>query len=432
MGKRYRNLDYAICQRAVATCFDGKWDRMDVLSFVECYAGIAREEIYRDALIGAVNRRNEAVDCIALARLDMAEGILAGQAPDDMEPVRIKSRVDGLSGKVRDIASLCIWHQLLGHLEVLLLEPLFRARLLPTQHSSIPGRGQTKLMRQCVRILHKDLGIKVVGKLDGVSAYASLQYSVVAEIVRREVPRAKEAICILVYLATLAPGGHMIIGGYLDAWLFNFAMSYLMRYLLSLRKVRRGKEIPLVIRCVSYADDVGLFFSNKSAAERVAKLADRWAREHLGMALRVSACPLKLCTAEEEQARKRAERPAQRGSPCLDMAGFRIHKSYVTVRKRVFLRARRRLLRGWRELRRYGTLLLSRAQSIISYNGFIANTTSRKFAEKYHVQKLLQVAKQVQTAALRRREEKRRIRYYAAVMRYEQCLTVQGDAGGAA
>lgn len=41
---------------------------------------------------------------------------------------------------------------------------------------------------------------------------------------------------------SVAPGGHLIIGGYLDAWLFNFVMSYAIRYLYTLGSTRRGKR----------------------------------------------------------------------------------------------------------------------------------------------------------------------------------------------
>lgn len=51
-------------------------------------------------------------------------------------------------GKIRDIALLCIMHQLIGHITKLMMKPLIQARLLPTQHASIPGHGQTMLKDQ--------------------------------------------------------------------------------------------------------------------------------------------------------------------------------------------------------------------------------------------------------------------------------------------
>ncbi len=34
------------------------------------------------------------------------------------------------------------------------------------------------------------------------------------------------------------PDGVLLIGGYLPCWLFNYVMSYVLRYILSHRKVR--------------------------------------------------------------------------------------------------------------------------------------------------------------------------------------------------
>ena len=61
-------------------------------------------------------------------------------------------------------------------------------------------------------------------KTDVVNAYASLKYDVCIELVMMEIPKARYAIGLLKYLKSVAPGGHLIIGVYLDAWLFNFAM----------------------------------------------------------------------------------------------------------------------------------------------------------------------------------------------------------------
>lgn len=153
-----------------------------------------------------------------------------GIEPDDMEPPTIRQRPDGMTGKTRDIALLSILHQLIGHVEKLMIEPLINARLLPTQHASIPGRGQTLLKDQAHRYLLKEtVGVRYIQKTDVVHAYATLKYQVCVDILKKEIPKAKAAIVLLEYLGRIAPDGHLIIGGYIDAWLFNFTMSYAIR-----------------------------------------------------------------------------------------------------------------------------------------------------------------------------------------------------------
>lgn len=53
--------------------------------------------------------QNEAVEAIGLAMLGIVEDLVDhGIEPDDMEPVTIRQRPDGMTGKIRDIALLCI------------------------------------------------------------------------------------------------------------------------------------------------------------------------------------------------------------------------------------------------------------------------------------------------------------------------------------
>ena len=126
--KRYTKLSRQLCEQAVVECFKGKWRRNDVLTFIEKYAGIPRDDIKIDDLSGSWKYKNEAVEAIGLAMLGIVEDLVDhGIEPDDMEPVTIRQRPDGMTGKIRDIALLCIMHQLIGHITKLMIEPLIQA-----------------------------------------------------------------------------------------------------------------------------------------------------------------------------------------------------------------------------------------------------------------------------------------------------------------
>ena len=77
------------------------------------------------------------------------EDLLDGEAEDlDLDPVSVFYRIDGISMKRRQLSNCCPLHQCFGHLAVIGLRPLFRAKLLPYQFASIPGKGQIALKRQ--------------------------------------------------------------------------------------------------------------------------------------------------------------------------------------------------------------------------------------------------------------------------------------------
>ena len=398
-SKRYRKLTKQLCEEAVEECFKGKWRRNDVLTFIEKYAGINRNDIKIDDLSGSKKYKNEAVESISLMLLGAVEDLIEyGIEPEDMVPVVIRKRPDGMTGKIRDIALLCIMHQLLGHVEKLMLEPLINARLLPTQHASIPHRGQTMLKDQARRyFLKESLGINYFRKTDVVHAYQTLMYSVCVDLVKKEIPKARYAIGLLEYLGTVAPDVHLIIGGYIDAWLFNYAMSYAIRYVYSLGSTRRGKKIPYVISCVTFMDDFSLASGSIKGQQRAVKALDKWFRKEQKIELKETSGIVKLLSIEEEKRRRNLPKKAQRGVPMLDMAGYRISRTHVTIRRRVFKRARRQLLRGYKELKRDGTLRRERAQKIISYNSYITQSDSFRLVEKYHVAELMEMAHRVKS-----------------------------------
>lgn len=313
--KRYKKLSRQLCEQAVVECFKGKWRRNDVLTFIEKYAGIPRDDIKIDDLSGSWKYKNEAVEAIGLVMLGIVEDLVDhGIEPDDMEPVTIRQRPDGMTGKIRDIALLCIMHQLIGHITKLMIEPLIQARLLPTQHASIPGHGQTMLKDQMLRyFLKESLGIEYVRKTDVVHAYASLQYDVCIDLVMMEIPKARYAIGLLKYLKSVAPGGHLIIGGYLDAWLFNFTMSYAIRYLYTLGSTRRGKKIPYVIRCGTFMDDFSIGSGSIKGEQRAVKALDKWMTKNQHLQIKETTGIVKLLPIEEEKRRRNLPRPGAKG-----------------------------------------------------------------------------------------------------------------------
>ena len=370
----------------------------------------------------------EILEEVAMVVEDMVEGIQHGEDPE-LEPVTVKPRRDGGTGKVRDIATLCYRHQLLGHTVKIGIERLLQARLLPTQHASIPERGQTGLARQIKRMLNRKLGIKCFQKMDGTHAYASIQYSAVISLMAQEIPRAKWILAAMRVLAAAAPGGHLIIGGYLDAWLFNYIMSYGLRYVLSLKKSRRGNKYPLVIRAATFMDDVVLKGSSVSGLKMAVKKLSEWLDAQFGMKSRTTTGIMKLMTLEEERRRKHLK-GAARGVTAIDAGGYRISRTHTTIRKRNAPRIIRCMRRAWAEYQETGTIKRQRACQIISRNGMIRNADSRKFMEKYHTVEIMRVARRVQAYWSRETARRRKERIKYAVERHEKQCTALCGAGG--
>lgn len=397
--------DKYIFERAVLECFDGKWRRNDVLSFIEKYAGIPRHEILIDELETKEDRahenehgaiRIEAVESCGLALSEAIYNILENHLEDiDIDPPKIRRRPDGMTGKMRDIALLCIMHQLIEHTAFNLLQPLFEHKLYPTQHASIPGGGQTRLKNQVHKYLRKSgLNIKYAVKTDMKHAYQSIKYEKVIKELKKDIPNAQHIIKIIEFLGQLAPDGHLIIGGYLDAWLFNYMMSKVITNAYELGSIRRGKFIRYAIRIVTFMDDMLILTSSIKAIKKIIKETEKFAFNELGMTLKVETGIIKLLSVEQERSR-RNKKGARHGCPVIDMAGYKISRSHISIRRRVFLRIRRQFLRAHKEYKETGSISIQRARKLISYNGFIKQSNSQKFVEKYHVVEIMEVAKKV-------------------------------------
>lgn len=410
--------DKYLYERAVLDCFQSKWRRNDVLSFIEKYAGIPRHEIlinelelYEDRLSEHEHNhmKIEAIQSCGLALEETIAQILDGEDPEDVEPPRIRKRPDGMTGKIRDIALLSIMHQLIEHTAFLLLQPLFQKKLYPTQHASIPKHGQTRLKNQIYRYLRSGLPIRCFVKTDMKHAYASVQYSVVADLLKKDIPSATHIIKIIEYLGKLAPDGHLIIGGYLDAWLYNYVMSKIMEKGYSIGYVRRGKFMRCAVRLVTFMDDMWISASSIKSIKKILRVLEKYASEELHMTLKVTTGISKLLTIEEEN-RRRTLNGAKRGCPVVDMGGYKISRSHVVIRRRVFIRVRRQLIRAWRDYEKTGTIGIQRAFRLISYNGYLKQTNSENLIARYHVPLLMRIAKRVVAfharLAFRKRMEK--------------------------
>ena len=190
----------------------------------------------------------------------------------------------------------------------------------------------------------------------------------------------------------------------MDAWLFNLVMSYVLRYMLSLEKVRRGTRQRLVVALVAYADDVAIMGRRLADLRSAARTAAKWTLKTFGPTFKPGGDEVAFLSIEEEHRRRHLTRPAARGCPGLDIVGFVIRRTYTTVRRAIFRRARRQYLRAGREVDKSGTVPLFRAYKLASYYGYFTQTNSRKCSTTLRTEKIKPLACQVIGWATRQKE----------------------------
>jgi hypothetical protein len=404
-------LNVQICEHAAMNAFHGKWWRRSTLNELNKYGGVTDKEL-RDAQQDGNNlhSRLEAVHGVALELLQRLEDLLDGTAPDlDLVPITKTTRVDGLSGKIRELTHEEPLQQCYDHLAVLGLMPLFKAKILPWQYASIPKRGQTGGARRLHRWLNrKTPRTRHAEKVDIHHAYQSTKRDVILVLLREDIPKSRWQFTLVAALLATDPDGALLIGSFLSAWLFNYVMSKFLRYLLELAKVRRGATKRVVDRLLAYMDDVALF-SNRLADLLIAlKRGGKWLQQKLGLELKPERQHIKFLSIDEERRRRTQRRPGERGCPGLDMMGYIVHRTYITIRWRIFKRARRQFLRAACDYDNTGRIPLYRCYKLVSYYGLFKNSDSRKAQQRLRVPELVKIAKTTIAAAARLRALKRK------------------------
>ena len=147
-----------------------------------------------------------------------------------------------------------------------------------------------------------------------------------------------------------------------------------------------------MIRSGSYMDDLVLFGRRWADIQSAARKLTKWALTELGLTIKNEWVRVDFLSAAEEHQRRHLT-GAAKGCPGLDMAGYVMHRTYTTIRPRIFLRARRQYIRAKADVSRNGYVPVWRSYKLVSYNGYFDWTKSRAISEALKQKKLFTAAK---------------------------------------
>ena len=371
--------DWHLNESAVVDCFKNKRSRNDFQRLL-CRTGtITKREIAEDRLSGDLKRILEAETAVAKK---FTQRIINRDL--QLKPIRQFQRIDGLTQKLRDICQESPEQQVFEYIGVNALKPLFRAKIMPIQYGSIPKKGGVAGKRKIERLLRKKFQGKVVAvKGDVTKAYPSVTVPIVMEMLRRDVSKNKVLLWFLGALMSNYPGNHLCIGGYLPAWLFNYVMSYVLRYIYEQVQIRRGKRNRLVYAVVCYADDFTLY-GDVSKLKKAMKKATIWAHDKFGLKIKDVWQFYQVASFDEERENLEERRKgSKKRTPGVDMMGYVVRRKYTIIRDRVFRRIRRQVLRAWADYKAMGFVPWWRACRIAAYKGWVKYSNSLKFRMEY-------------------------------------------------
>lgn len=403
--------DWKFNEDAVVECFWNKRSRKDFQRLL-CKTGkITKREIAEDQLNKDFKRTLEAESEVAKM---LTQRIINRDL--QLKPIRQFRRIDGLTQKIRDICQESPEQQVFEYIAVFALKPLFRAKIMQIQYGSIPNKGGVAGKRKIERLLRKKFHGKVVAvKGDVTKAYPSVTVPIAMEMLRRDVGKNKVLLWFLGALMSNYPGNHLCIGGYLPAWLFNYVMAYVLRYIYGQAQMRRGKRNRLVYAVVCYADDFTIY-GDVSKLKKAMKKATIWAHDKFGLKIKGIWQFYQVASFDEERENLEERRKgSKKRTPGVDMMGYVVRRRYTIIRGRVFRRIRRQVLRAWSDYKSKGFVPWWRACRIAAYKGWVKYSNSLKFRIKYCFDELFKLCSYSASKHGKEVENEKRILLIAAI-----------------
>ena len=388
--KRYLsdfNLSYEFVKYSVYDCLDGatsgkqRWTRHDTSMFIAEYVKVwvlrytnnippihilakrIRKIAYNDR-----NSLHKIVDFIAKEMyLEIIERKIS------LDPIKYEERYDKSSKKIRNIGIACMKQQCFDYIAVNCCKKMFLAKIGHYQCASLENKGQIfgkSAIETWIRT--NPSKCRWVFKCDIKKFYPSVNHNLLKRCLIRDI-KNKDVLYLLFTLIDTYDEG-LCIGSYLSQFLANYFLSYPYHYLSEMIYTeRRGKRQNLVHHVLFYMDDIILFGSSKKNVKKASKLLEQYLNK-MNLELKKSYQLFPLDS-----------RP-------IDMMGFKIYTYKTTVRKRIFDRANKVLLKSKRNK---FELTLEDAYKVVSYYGYLKHSWSKKYIKKVKLNKTLKNAKEV-------------------------------------
>lgn len=276
------------------------------------------------------------------------------------------------NGKLRIIGVESVKQQVCDYVAIEALKGLLHAKVGFWQVSSVKGKGQL-MAANAVSRWSQERGYFV--HIDVRKCYPSIKADVVMRILRRYV-RSPDVLYVCdTLLATYGEG--LEIGSYFSLRMAQLVLSFGYHSIEGMHKTRRGSSRKLVSHQIWYADDIYLFGHDKRDLRSAARQLQKLLLNEFGLHVK----PWKICQISEQEP--------------VDVVGFTVRPSRVTLRATLFLRASR----AFRKYRREPTL--RRARRVTSYDGWFEHTDSLGVVMDNGFDKVLRKARRHVSAAER-------------------------------
>ena len=232
----------------------------------------------------------------------------------------------------------------------------------------------------------RNKSLKYFAKLDIRKCYPSIPQNQLIEFLEKHIKNDMLMWLIKELVNSFEQG--LSIGSFLSQYLCNLYLSQIYHFIGHLHKVRRHKDgtkssIHLVYHRLFYMDDILMIGTSAKDMHKAVKEVIKYCKS-LGLKIKES-----WFVKQMPFSNKKCD------GAFIDMMGFRIYRTHITIRRRVFKRIRRIAIRIWKRIKTHQKVLEVHARKIISYWGLLKNSNSTKVIQKYHIKDIMKICKKV-------------------------------------
>lgn len=273
------------------------------------------------------------------------------------KPVEI---YDGITRKKRTIIVPKYYEQIVHHMTVNVLIPIFKRGMYEHSYASIPGRGAHKGKKVIEKwIRHDAKNVKYCLKMDVRKFFDSIPHDVLLGKLEKLIHDEK-FLGVLREIIGVTDHG-LPLGFYTSQWLANWYLQELDHYI---------KETLRAPHYMRYMDDMIVFGSNKRELHRIRAAIDAFLKTRLGLELKRNWQVFRF---------DYVDRDGRHRGRFLDYMGFRFYRDRTTLRRSIMLKMTRKA----RRIAKKGKLTIYDIRQILAYLGWIDATNSYGMYERW-------------------------------------------------
>lgn len=272
------------------------------------------------------------------------------------KPIQI---YDGITRKQRVIIVPKYKEQIIHHMAVNVLKPIFEHGMYEHSYGSLPNRGAHKGMKQIKKwIKHDTKNVKYCLKMDIRKFFDSIPHNIIKSKLALLIHDIK-FLNLLYEIIDVIDNG-LPLGFYTSQWFTNWYLQDLDHYI---------KEELGAVHYIRYMDDMVIFGSNKRKLHQVRENISEYLNEKLGVKLKDNWQVFRFDYIKKEKHYGR----------CLDFMGFKFYRNKVILRRTIMLKATRKA----KKISKKDKVTIYDIRQMLSYLGWIDCTDTYGMYEKW-------------------------------------------------